>query len=125
MSKTLCKNIKCVKNIPFGHSDHDTVFLVIDVCNTDNITFGNGYWKFNNSLLQDKTFVKKFTKYWTELIDGLDICLEVWDHLKEQIKNFTIYYCKKKANVNVIFCDKWKRLIIVCNILKIKTLVSL
>lgn len=66
---------------------------------TGDITFGSGYWKFNNSLLQDKTFVKEFTKYFSDLIDGMEIYLEIWDHLKEQIKNFTIYYCKKKAKV--------------------------
>lgn len=61
------------------------------------ITFGPGYWKFNNSLLQDKAFVELFTKYWVELIDGFDMDLDLWDHFKEQIKNFAIHYCKKKA----------------------------
>lgn len=66
------------------------------------ITFGPGYWKFNNSLLQDKAFVELFTKYWVELIDGFDMDLDLWDHFKEQIKNFAIHYCKKKALVKRI-----------------------
>ena len=58
-------------HIPFGHSDHDVVFLELEICN--NINFGKGYWKFNNSLLQDKTFVRKFTKCWLNLIEGFTI----------------------------------------------------
>ena len=61
--------------------------------------FGKGYWKFNNSLLHDKTFVTKFTKYWLDLIEGIELSLELWDHLKEQIKKFCIHYSKQKAKV--------------------------
>ena len=99
ISRNFCKDISFVKNIPFGHSDHDIVLVQFNVSNTNNITFGKSYWKFNNSLLQDKTFVKNFTKYWTELIDGIDFCLEMWDCFKEIIKKYTINYCKKKAKV--------------------------
>lgn len=67
------------------------------------ITFGPGYRKFNNSLLQDKAFVDYlpmlFTKYWVELIDGFDMDLDLWDHFKEQINNFTMHYCKLLLNV--------------------------
>jgi hypothetical protein len=79
------KIFQLLKNIPFGHSDHDIVLVQFNVSNTNNITFGKSYWKFNNSLLQDRTFVKNFTKYWTELIDGIDFSLEMWDCLKEII----------------------------------------
>lgn len=63
------------------------------------INFGPGYWKFNNSLLQDKAFFELFTKYWVELIVGFDMDLDLWDHFKAQIKNFTIHYRKIKALV--------------------------
>ena len=64
-------------HIPFGHSDHDVVFLELKV--SDNINFCKGYWKFNNSLLyvQDKPFVRKFTKYWLDLIEGMGLSLEL------------------------------------------------
>ena len=81
-------------HIPFGHSDHDVLFLELKV--SDNINFGKGYWKFNNSLLQDKPFVRKFTKYWLDLIEGIELSLELWDHLKEQFKNCCIHYSKQK-----------------------------
>lgn len=97
ITKYLCNDVVVCKNVPFGNSDHDAVYLHLNV--SGDITFGSGYWKFNNSLLQDKTFVKEFSKYFSDLIDGMEIYLEIWDHLKEQIKNFTIYYCKKKAKV--------------------------
>ena len=97
ISHLLSTSIINCNHKPFGHSDHDVVFLELKV--SDNINFGKGYWKFNNSLLHDKTFVRKFTKYWLDLIEGMELSLELWDHLKEQIKNFCIHYSKQKAKV--------------------------
>lgn len=49
--------------------------------------------------MSDKNFVKSFTKYWVDLIQGIDIDLDLWEHFKDQIKFFTIHYCKKKSIV--------------------------
>lgn len=35
----------------------------------------------------------------------MEIYFEIWDYLKELIKNFIIYYCKKKVKVK---CDLLK-----------------
>lgn len=97
MSKLISDDILTCNNIPFGHSDHDAVHL--ELKNSNSINFGPGYWKFNNSLLLDKNFVNSFTKYWLDLIQGIDIDLDFWEHFKDQIKLFTIHYCKKKSTV--------------------------
>lgn len=81
ISKLLVNDILTCDNLPFGYSDHDAVMLQIK--SNTGITFGPGYWKFNNSLLQDKTFVQLFTKYWVELINGFDIDLDLWDHFSK------------------------------------------
>ena len=97
LSSTLKNSIKYCRNCVFPYSDHDSVS--ISFVNNSDVKKGPGYWKFNNSILNDRAFVISFRKYFTELIDGLDICKDVWDFLKDQIKIFCINYCKKKNSV--------------------------
>lgn len=54
--KYICYDVVC-KNVPFDNTDHDAEYLNLNV--TDDITFGSRYLIFNNSLLKEKTFVKK------------------------------------------------------------------
>ena len=60
---------------------------------------GNGYWKINNSVLQEE-----YKKIFNNLIDRylntkktIDIRL-LWDALKVEIREITSVYCKNKAN---------------------------
>ena len=59
---------------------------------------GNGYWKINNSVLQEE-----YKKIFNNLIDRylntektIDIRL-LWDALKVEIREITSVYCKNKA----------------------------
>lgn len=107
ISKLLVDDVLACDNLPFGCSDHDAVMLKIKA-NT-GITFGPGYWKFNNSLLQDKAFVELFTKYWVELIDGIDMDLDLWDHLKNKLRILLYITVRKKLLLNV-HCNLLKHL---------------
>lgn len=72
VTKYICYNVVVCKNVPFDNTDHDAVYLNLNV--TGDITFGSRYWIFNNSLLKEKTFVKKkITKFFSDLIDGMEI----------------------------------------------------
>ena len=97
LSSSLDNCIKSCDNFPFAYSDHDCV-LVSFVNNTE-VKKGNGYWHLNNSILNDNVFCIKFREWFINLTDGLDICLEMWDFFKEQIKEFCIDYCRKKNKV--------------------------
>ncbi|KAK3084519.1 hypothetical protein FSP39_014674 [Pinctada imbricata] len=69
---------------------------MIELQGSPEITFGRGYWKFNNSLLEDKDFVRGFRDYWKHTHD-IEMCLEIWDNFKECIREYTSRYCKDKA----------------------------
>ena len=94
VSNLILNSITSCKNIPFGHSDHDAVKLTLE--NFSKITFGSGYWKFNNSILEDKAYITSFTKFWALATENLETSLENWDILKSKIKDFTVQYCIKK-----------------------------
>ena len=91
-------------------SDHSPVYLVLQFCNQ---TRGRGTWKFNNSLLYDKEYIKQVksciqetvTQYRIDNSDGEDIQLNLdpntfWELLKCMIRGVTISYSSfvKKEN---------------------------
>lgn len=80
--------------IPCSISDHDFVFIKINLNNT--LTFGKSYWKFNNSLLEDENFVSGFDYYWQIISRTDEITLKWWDKMKHKIKEFCIDYSKHK-----------------------------
>ena len=70
---------------------------------------GPGYWKFNNSLLEDKNYVteiKDKISQWKNEIEFTDSKL-LWEYLKYKIRTFTISFSKNKA---VKFKDRVKQL---------------
>ena len=64
---------------------------------------GKGYWKFNNSLLANKTFVDKMNNFIqnvkTEFSDSLSYLNDQakWEYPKYQIRKFTMSFSKKLA----------------------------
>ena len=60
---------------------------------------GPGFWKFNNSLLEDSCYVNKLReniyKYREKYTNVEDLGLK-WDLIKMEIRGFTIKYCKIK-----------------------------
>ena len=77
--------------IPCVLSDHAYVTLNINV-NTKRI--GPSYWKFNNSLLNDKEYVETLTSNyndWIEEFPNKNDKSRLWDWLKFKIRAFTIH----------------------------------
>ena len=88
-----------VEHIIIPYTDHKGVALEIK---TEEFKRGPGIWRFNNSLLSDKTFID-FTN---SLIDNFLIVNShkdpsmLWELLKVEIKSQTIQYCTSK-NQNI------------------------
>ena len=71
-------------------SDHST--LKLNFCNVQNEARGRGYWKFNNSLIQDKEFVKamknaipKFLK----IASSFDDPIMKWEFVKNKCRDLS------------------------------------
>ena len=59
-----CDKIKQATHIPFEKSDHKAVILVLKF---QREKWGNSYWKFNESLLENENYIKlieHFLKGW-------------------------------------------------------------
>ena len=56
ISDCLQEAVQTIEIIPSVQSDHSTSKL--NFCNVQNEARGRGYWKFNNSLIQNKEFVE-------------------------------------------------------------------
>ena len=92
MSKSLLSQVKECNFIP----DHAAVSFKVQ--SNDFVQRGPGFFKFNNSLLNDKCSVEGLRKKIPEY-KGKYNCLEnkrfYWDMLKIEIRSFTICYCKR------------------------------
>ncbi|KAK6191805.1 hypothetical protein SNE40_003397 [Patella caerulea] len=97
VSKALFNKIVSSDVLPCAPSDHDYVLLELNV--SDGIKIGEGYWKFNSSILNDRAYVSLFTDFWIKSVIGKVITIEWWEGMKISIKNLTKDYCKKKARL--------------------------
>ena len=89
-----------IKPVIIQSTDHQGVFLTFQPGTAQR---GRGFWKLNNSVLQDKNYreiidnlLDKYLKLKRENKQNFDIRL-MWDVLKIEIKDATIQYCKKLA----------------------------
>ena len=80
-------------------TDHQAVSLKIQSIAAESK--GPGYWKLNNSILEDSEYkiqIEKLINKYTNLIDEEASNLSLlWDSLKLEIKNHSIKYCKTKS----------------------------
>lgn len=76
--------------ISFSFSDHDLITLTLDFQTQPR---GEGYWHFNNSLLEDDIFTTEINLFWTEWLEkknNFDTPLKWWDTAKTHFKNIAI-----------------------------------
>ena len=82
-------------------SDHSPVTISIKPENKQEKR-GPGYWKFNNSLLENEDFVTKMSfiiKHTAQKHKDVADKRLFWEMLKMEIRIFAIRFAKKKANV--------------------------
>ena len=92
------KNIKITQLIKNpGVVDHSAVKLVFEA---RNFKKGPGYWKLNNSILTDAKYLmetKRVIEKTIEEYKSLKSCQLIWELVKINVKDYTICYCKNKA----------------------------
>ena len=78
-------------------SDHSAI--VLNLQSKEYTQRGPGFWKFNNSLLNDNTFIDQLENKIPEY-KGKYCCMEdkglAWDMIKMEIRGFCVQYCKRK-----------------------------
>ena len=83
ISDQLQEQIKTIEIIPSVQSDHST--LIMKIASISQEANGQSYWKFNTSLVYDKSFVglmkSEIVKYDMELSEFNDPRIR-WDYLK-------------------------------------------
>lgn len=91
-----CDKIRHIKHVPFQKSDHKAVKLVIK---SQREKWGNSYWKFNESLLENKNYINLIENFWKGWqSEKLNYSLPDWWEIgKKKIKNLSITFSKNLA----------------------------
>ena len=82
--------VKTIEMIPSVQSDHSA--LELNFCNIQNEARGRGYWKFNNSLIQDKEFVeaiKNAIPNFIESASSFDDPIMKWKFVKYKCRDLS------------------------------------
>ena len=100
ISENISYQIKKTCISPSVQSDHSILSINLDLLNTQKR--GRGYWKFNNSLLQDINYVNLIKNKITELKNTTNMVNKTiyWDYIKCEIRTTTIEFSIKKAQTN-------------------------
>jgi len=76
-------------------SDHKPVQLNIKI--TNRTKWGNGFWKLNNKILENKEFTQviqsKITKYQNKIHEDI---LDIWENLKNEFKKTAISFARRE-----------------------------
>ena len=100
IARALCDRVSSCEIQPCVYSDHNFVFLDLDL--NMAVTWGPGFWKFSNTLLQYDDFCALVS----DLIDSFLLSrtsfpsdMVMWDTLKDEIKRFSISYSREKRRL--------------------------
>ena len=92
---------KCVKKVDIQTSiapDHNMIILSLSWPNEN--PRGPGFWKFNNSLLEDKEYTTKILELYPQLREKYHYVNDqqlFWELIKMEIRSTTISFSKGKA----------------------------
>ena len=95
--KLISNKIKSCTIVQAPAPDHKAVVLEV---HTTERKRGPGYWKMNNSILNDEEYKKGITELYHNTLDEYGDRVShtlLWDFLKLKIKEYTIAYCKMKS----------------------------
>ena len=85
--------------VPAVRTDHSAVVIEINSLGTQN--HGPSFWKINNSLLEDPTYVELIRENVPVWLSEINFCPDyriVWDWIKYNIRRESISYSKRKAS---------------------------
>ena len=80
--------------------DHKAVYIEVKARRN---TRGKGYWKMNNSVINEENYREGISKLFDETLEeyGEHVPKSVlWEYLKIKIKEFTISYCIARSHCN-------------------------
>ena len=82
---------------PGNKSDHSIIKITLEIYNSQKR--GSGYWKFNNKLLSDRSYISLVKQELEHIKDNVDMENKntLWDFVKCQIRSITISYSRKVA----------------------------
>jgi len=86
-------NIKQINYKPINFSDHKILEMIIT---TENMRWGKGKWKINNSTLLNDDYKNKIQESWRQWENDPRRTLNIgewWELGKEEIKQITVKYC--------------------------------
>ena len=99
VSQDLCRLATSCKIVHAAETDHSEILIYFKNENASQRK-GPGFWKFNNSLLQDEKYINNLRnnldRYKDKYRDVEDRGLQ-WDLLKMEIRGFTVMYSKSRA----------------------------
>ena len=90
--------VQTIEIIPSVQSDHSA--LKLNFCTVQNEARGRGYWKFNNSLIQDKEFVeamKNAIPNFLESTSSFDDPMMKWKFVKYKCRDLSRKISIKKS----------------------------
>lgn len=97
VSNSLQDNIVKTDIIPSIWSDHSAITLYVK--HLPPSKKGNGYWKFNSSLVSDKKYVTDLSteiEMWRQKYETVQDDRIIWELFKYEIRKFTMSYCAQK-----------------------------
>lgn len=97
-SQALQDQITKVDIIPALKTDHSAIILKIT--GSSHEEKGKGFWKMNNSYLDEETYVKHLLEHkdnWLTETKDIDDPRVVWEYIKYKIREFSIKYSKQRA----------------------------
>ena len=100
ISNSLQENCEKAQIFSAFASDHSAIS--VSISESKDFNFGSGLWKFNNSLIKDKNFVKDLKRFIQETNNNLSLDSNIdnqlrWELLKYEIRKFSIKFSKTKA----------------------------
>ena len=92
------EGVKSLRVSPFSWSDHDEISIRITLpC---PFSRGPGYWRFNNSLLENEDFTNHITRFfeqWQNETENYDDLGQWWDMAKYHFKRIAVHHSIKIA----------------------------
>ena len=89
-----------IKPACIQYTDHLSVCLYFKAGIAEK---GRGYWKINNSILEDAEYVSMINSLLDEHIENIKSSqlnsTLLWDFMKQEIREYTIKYCKNKSKL--------------------------
>ena len=102
VSNCICDNVEQAQILTSYCSDHSCISKKFN--SLPKQEKGNGYWKFNASLIEDENYVSRVNQLideWVAKYDYLQDKRVKWDLIKYEIRKFTCKYCAQKRKEQI------------------------